>query len=281
MALEMLPDLVDPGNLQQSDSRLMPVAGVEADAIIGQPFYPLDASPDPQASRLTQLLYGEPVHIISEKDGWAQVLSLMDGYTGWMPEQVLLRLPYQATHRVLMPLTHTYMEPDIKSRSVIALPMNALVSLTGEATDDGKFVRMSSGRWALAGHLAPLGAWEDDHFMAALRFMNTPYQWGGRTSLGLDCSALVQLSLFACGVRALRDSDMQMMSLGKSVNQDELQQGDLVFFPGHVGIMADEKSLLHANATNMAVTIDPLADVLGWVEHETGKPPFSGARRIL
>ena len=154
MALDHLPDLIDPKNLQQSDSRLMPVAGQKADAFIGQPFYPLDSAPDPTAKRLTQLLYGEPVKVLGEQDGWSQVLCLMDAYVGWLPKQVLFEMPFQATHRVLMPLTHTYLEPDIKSRSVIALPMNALVALTGEASDDGKFARMSNGRWALAGHLA-------------------------------------------------------------------------------------------------------------------------------
>lgn len=280
MSISRLPSLIDPGKLQAIDDRLMPVGGVQPDAVIAQPFYPLDSSPDPTAERLSQLLYGEPVKILSESNSWCKVHALIDGYVGWLPKQALSETDFQATHRVIMPLTHTYLQPDIKSRSVVALPMNALITLTGEISDDGKFAQMTSRRWALVNHLTAIDSYENDPFMVALRFMNVPYQWGGRTCLGLDCSALIQLAMFACGRRVLRDSDMQMLSLGTSVDQGDLQQGDLVFFPGHVGIMADETNVLHANATHMAVTIDPLSDVLEWVEKDTGKPPFSGARRM-
>jgi len=280
MSLSQIPSLIDPGKLQTMDDRLMPVDGVQSDAVIAQPFYPLDSSPDPTAERLSQLLYGEPVKIISESGTWCKVHALIDGYVGWLPKQVLSETSFQATHRVIMPLTHTYLQPDIKSRAIVALPMNAFVTLTGEISDDGKFAQMTSRRWALVNHLTAIDSFENDPFMVALRFMNVPYQWGGRTCLGLDCSALIQLAMFACGKRVMRDSDLQMLSLGVSVKQDDLKQGDLVFFPGHVGIMADDSNILHANAKHMAVTIDPLNDVLDWVERDTGKQSFSGARRL-
>ncbi len=280
MAALKLPKLIDPSGFLSKDSRLQDPSGLSSDAVVSQPFYPLDSAPDAFAKRLTQLLYGQPVHILKEEDGWCKIVALMDGYVGWVPRQALKLQAFTATHRVSAPLTHIFIEPDIRSRSVIALPMNALITPTGEVSEDGSLAKLMNGRWVPTSHIRALSDVEDDPFMVALRFTAMPYQWGGCTALGVDCSALVQLSLFACGMQVLRDSDMQFESLGKPIDKAELQQGDLVFFPGHVGIMASETDLLHANATNMAVTIDPLENVLKQIAAETGKAPYLGAKRL-
>jgi cell wall-associated NlpC family hydrolase len=111
-------------------------------------------------------------------------------------------------------------------------------------------------------HLAPLGSIENDPVSVAERFLGVPYLWGGKTSLGLDCSGLTQLSLAAAGVGSPRDSDMLEASLGQPVAFDDslqgLQRGDLVFWKGHVGILTDPETLLHATAYTMTVYSEPL-----------------------
>jgi cell wall-associated NlpC family hydrolase len=111
-------------------------------------------------------------------------------------------------------------------------------------------------------HLAPLDAPAADFVAVAETLLGAPYLWGGKSSIGVDCSGLVQISLAAADRKAPRDSDMQEARLGKPVSAGApLQRGDLVFWKGHVGIMRDATTLLHANGTHMLVSSEPLDEV--------------------
>jgi cell wall-associated NlpC family hydrolase len=115
-------------------------------------------------------------------------------------------------------------------------------------------------------HLGDANERERDFVAVAERFVGTPYLWGGKSSLGLDCSALVQLALTAAGVACLRDSDMQGQTLGAPIDiagdLSKLRRGDLLFWKGHVAIVRDNATLIHANAYHMAVAIEPTAEAV-------------------
>jgi cell wall-associated NlpC family hydrolase len=101
---------------------------------------------------------------------------------------------------------------------------------------------------------------EPNYLKTAKRFLEVPYLWGGRTAQGLDCSALVQLSLAAAGIAVPRDSAPQRTSVGHRVLGDAPPRtGDLVFWPGHVAFAIEDGKIIHANAHHMAVAIEPLA----------------------
>ena len=122
----------------------------------------------------------------------------------------------------------------------------------------------SDGLFLYAKHLAPIDAREPDFVAIAERFLEAPYLWGGRTSEGIDCSGLAQTALMAAGIAAPRDSDMQEAALGRPLPLDDalaqLRRGDLVFWKGHVGVMRDAATLLHANGWAMKVASEPLAE---------------------
>lgn len=140
-----------------------------------------------------------------------------------------------------------------------ALPMGAEVAA---GLENGAFTAVDSLGFVWSAHLRPLGESETDFVAVAGRFLHVPYLWGGKTSAGIDCSGLVQVSLAACGVNAPRDSDVMEKALGAPVQTDEtfggLRRGDLVFWKGHVGLMVDSGQLLHANGHFMMVTHEPL-----------------------
>lgn len=224
---------------------------------------PLRALPDFARGFETEALYGETVTIFDEADGWAWVQLKRDQYVGYVPADCLSRNVTTPTHRVQALGTFLYPEPSIKSPPLQHLPLNAVVTVR---TSDEKFAELQTGGFVSLRHVAPLSRTARDFVDIAERFIGVPYLWGGRTRIGLDCSGLVQTALHASGIPAPRDSDMQMAELGASIPvsdiDERLQRGDLVFWPGHVGIMSDSIMLVHANAHHMSVVIEPLPDAI-------------------
>lgn len=218
----------------------------------------LRGEPSPESGVDTQALFGEWVDVYEfDDEGWAWGQLLRDGYVGFLAANDVMAAVHDATHTVSAPRTLVYPARSIKAPAMHGLPLNARVAVLER---DGAFARIEPAGWVWADHLAPLDAGAGDFVAVAERFLNAPYLWGGKTWLGVDCSGLVQISLQAAGVEAQRDTDMQARDLGAPVSVDAgLRRGDLVFWKGHVGIMRDAHTLLHANGASMQVTSEPLA----------------------
>jgi|SRR5579862_273806 len=232
-------------------------------AEIVEPQAPLWSEPRPDAPLLTEALKGERVTVYernAEGFAWGQLAA--DGYVGWLPEHALAAPGAPATHKVIALRTLAFPGPSIKLPPVEALPFGARIAV---ARIEDRMAVLPSGWYVPLAHLKPLGEHETDFVAVAERFLGAPYLWGGKTVLGLDCSGLVQVALTACGIACPRDSDMQEQALGKAVAADaysDLRRGDLMFWKGHVAIIRDRSSLIHANAFHMAVAIEPIADAI-------------------
>lgn len=219
---------------------------------------PLRREPRFDATLDTEALKGETLILFDEREGWAWVQLDRDGYVGYLPSEGLSRRITAPTHRVAALRTYIYPEPDGKTPPLALLSFNALITV---AKAGDKFLELAAGGFVFAGHAAPVGKFARDFVAVAEGFLGTPYLWGGRTSVGLDCSGLVQLAIEAAGHSAPRDADMQEGELGRKLRKGErLRRGDLVFWEGHVGIMTNGKALLHANAFHMAVECEPFAE---------------------
>lgn len=228
------------------------------------PTAPLRREPRPDAALDTEALKGERVTIYdADEEGWSWGQLVADGYVGWLPSAVLAPPGPTPTHKVAALRTLVFPGPSIKLPPLEALPLGATLAV---AHVKDRIAVTTSGAYLPAAHLAPIDSYEPDFVAVAERFVGVPYLWGGKTALGLDCSGLVQVALTASGIACPRDSDMQEAALGERVAaagaSSDRQRGDLVFWKGHVAIVRDRKSLLHANAFHMAVAIEPLADAL-------------------
>ncbi|WP_336959150.1 C40 family peptidase [Sphingobium aquiterrae] len=233
----------------------------------------LRATPSVSAIATSQILHGESFHALDITTDWVWGFCGHDGYVGYVRREALDRreLP-QWRVKASAPV---FSAADIKSPIVDFWPMGALCA----GAQDGAFVTCAEGFVHLR-HLAPIAALESDWVAVAMRYLGQPYVWGGRGHGGVDCSGLVQVALAACGIAAPRDTDLQREGIGAPLPDDApLRRGDLVFFPGHVGMMADGDTLLHANAHWMATVVEPLADVVARLEpaHEQ---PILARRRI-
>ena len=231
------------------------------------------AAPSVDAEQVDQLLFGERFDVVEIADGFAWGQAARDGYVGWVEAAALSPRPLAATHRVSALRTFAYLEPSIKAPPRGPFSLNALVTVTDL---DGALARIEGAGWAPLGHLTPVGAAFADPVDTAERFLGTPYLWGGRDSLGIDCSGLVQQAFHAAGRACPRDSDQQMR-LGRDAPLEDPARGDLVFWRGHVGMMLDGRRLLHANAHHMAVAVEPLAEAVARIA-AAGSPPIACRR---
>ncbi|NBB16579.1 peptidoglycan endopeptidase [Caulobacter sp. SLTY] len=227
------------------------------------PSAPLRRHRDDGAEQESLLLFGEQFDVLLERDGFAFGRLARDGYVGWVRSDALAAPALSPTHRVTALRTYAFSRPDIKSPPVGLYSLNALVAVE-EA--DGRFARAAHAGWFMTDHLAPVGsAFRTDPAEVATTFLGAPYLWGGRESLGLDCSGLVQQALLACGRACPRDTDMQA-KIGQAIDRAALDRGDLVFWKGHVAMMLDAERMIHANAHHMAVTIEPLEAAVARIE---------------
>lgn len=227
---------------------------------VAEPLAALRLSPAHDARLVTEALIGERVIVYeTTEEGWAWGQLETDGYVGWMSAGALAAPGSAPTHKVAALRTLCFPGPDIKLPPVAALAMGARLAITRQ---DERFAVTASGWHIPAAHLVPVKSMQTDFVAVAERFLCTPYLWGGKTSLGLDCSGLVQVALQAAGVACPRDSDMQELALGKLSSLSGVRRGDLVFWKGHVGIARDAETLLHANAHHMMVTAEPLGDAV-------------------
>ncbi len=222
------------------------------DRAVIAPVTALRRAPAHGAMMDTQLLLGEKFRVYEERGPWVWGQAQSDDYVGYVLVEDL-GVDIATTHRVTALRSFIYTDPDIKSRLLMAVSMGAHVRITGF---EGAFGVLADGSYIFAGHIDAETAHAHDFVQVAERFIGVPYLWGGRESLGLDCSALVQISLSMCGHACPRDSDMQEAVLGAPVSGD-LARGDLVFWKGHVGILQNADTLLHANATHMCVVSEP------------------------
>jgi cell wall-associated NlpC family hydrolase len=218
---------------------------------------PVRRAPASDAEQMTQALRGERVTIYDRSDeGWAWGQLGSDGYVGWMPDSALARPAESPTHKVTALTTLAFPGPSIKLPPAASLPMGARVNVLRE---DQTFAVIAGGLHLPRRHLGSLDAREPDFVAVAERFVGAPYLWGGKSAFGIDCSGLVQVSLTAAGTGCPRDSDMQCAGLGRELNASEakhLRRGDLIFWKGHVAIVRDAETIVHANAHHMATVIE-------------------------
>ena len=217
----------------------------------------LRAAPSDGASQDSELLRGEAVTVYERKNGWAWVQGETDSYVGYVRE-AMLGPRMAADAHVIVPLTPLLSAPDVKAPLRDLLPLNALVQAGARI---GEFVETEGG-FLPARALAPRARAAPDFVAVAEQFFGVPYVWGGKTFQGLDCSGLIQMALQAAGIPAPRDTDMMERDLGQTVLGAKLKRGDLVFWKGHMGVMRDGETLLHANAFHMLVASEPLAEVI-------------------
>lgn len=208
----------------------------------------------PRGKIESQLLMGETFEVEEDLGAWVRGTCTHDGYAGFVEKKYLTREFAAATHVVTAQRSNLYRDDSMKSPVRETLGMGCQLTVVEEGE---KFARLDSGMYIPVQHIAPLSA-REDFVDVALRLVETPYVWAGRSGLGIDCSGVVQIALARAGHNVPRDCDQQENVVGRDVAAEKRQRGDLVYFKGHVAIMTDGENVVHATAHHMKTVIEPL-----------------------
>ncbi|MBZ9809286.1 MULTISPECIES: NlpC/P60 family protein [unclassified Mesorhizobium] len=251
-------------------------------ARISIPVANIRKAPRPDAGVNTQALFGDDVLVFEDREGWAWIQAERDGYVGYVADTMLGGRDHALTHIVSVPRTFLYPGPDLRLPITGQLSMGSTVTVTGSAETRGThYAVLPSGEAIIAGHLRPLSNVAADYVSVAETFLGTPYLWGGVSGFGIDCSGLVQLAMRMAGADVLRDSDMQAQSIGEpldpGLDYSGLRRGDLVFWKGHVAIMTNAETMIHANGHTMLVSREGLKEAVARIGYLYGGP--TGFRR--
>ncbi len=248
---------------------------------VAAPAAPVRIAPKFDADLATEALSGELLTVYDTRDGWAWVQLSEDGYVGYTPLDCLSTMVEENTHRVSARLTYLYPAPEVKRPPITKLSFSCTVAPIGKL--EGGFVELSRGGFIFADHLVGIRDRAKDFVRVAERLVGVPYLWGGKTTLGIDCSGLLQIALQASGVPCPRDSDMQLASAGEPIDPsklDAIQRGDLLFWRGHVAIAQSPDWMIHASGHHMEVVVEQIRHAVERIA-ETHGPLLSILRPAL
>jgi cell wall-associated NlpC family hydrolase len=257
-----------------------------AEGLVCQPVADLKETADKNSTTQHQLLMGEEVLIFETSQEFCWVQSKRDGYMGYANAHTIERpgagpAPASATHIVSAPVTFCYPYAELRSPPDWSLSMGSRVTINAYETLRGtRYGMLAGGGAIIEKHLRECDDHDNDFVKICELMLHTPYLWGGSSGFGIDCSALVQLSMRMCGREILRDTDMQAATLGEEIDPGKelqgLRRGDLIFWRGHVAICWGDihkiPHIIHASGHTMDVAIEPMQDAIDRISYLYEQP---------
>ena len=220
----------------------------------------------------TECLFGEMVEILDEHLDWVYCKLNTDNYRGWIKKNSLGQLKI-ITHRVIIKRTFIYKDANAKSDALLYLPMGSKLAIekikSGWAETCFLLENKIQVGYVPSKHIVYCKHKVKDWVAIAQQLEGVPYRWGGRDTIGIDCSALLQLSYQTYGQMIPRNSSQQVKFKKKNIDDiNDLKRGCVIFWEGHVGIMIDKLNCIHANAFHMKTVTEPLMNIINRMDKD-------------
>jgi len=203
---------------------------------------------------ISQVMFGETVEIFDKSKNWSFCRCHGKSYEGWIENDNIGLLP-KSTHYISNIISLVFEKPDIKSNLICNLYLNSKITVLKENNDWVEIILSKNQKGYVPNkHVSLLNIHHKNWIDVAKEFINSPYLWGGKTCIGIDCSGLVQTSLETSGITIPRDSiDQLSYSSDKIKNVETIKRGCLIFWKGHVAIATSSSKILHSNSFHMSV----------------------------
>lgn len=225
---------------------------------------PVRAEAADKGEQVTQLLFGDHYEVLetSSNKKWLHIRVDFDQYEGWIDSKQHTRISdeyyeqinnsdYKISLDISASILHNKNRINILLGSVLPISTSELFQIEEQLAYNGESKSLSQKR--------------DFEYLKQIAslYLNAPYQWGGKTPFGIDCSGFTQQVFRICGYRLMRDASQQVNQGKEITDLSESHLGDLAFFSNeksettHVGIVWEDNKIIHASGK---VRVDQLED---------------------
>jgi gamma-D-glutamyl-L-lysine dipeptidyl-peptidase len=219
-------------------------------AICTVPAAAVRKEPSHRSEMVNQLLFGETMEVLEEKEEWFRIRSSYDRYEGWLTWHLIAPIAEKLIKPEVQFIAKGIVNPLTLPESLVNIPMGA--QLTGF---DEETRLLWDERYKYHGTYRRSNRPFDNDLLVQLvhSWMNAPYLWGGKTFMGVDCSGFVQTVFKVMGIHLSRDAYQQANEGNPVASIAEAIQGDVAFFQNeqgkvtHVGIVLDGGKIIHAS----------------------------------
>ena len=209
--------------------------------------------PNTNSEVSTQILYGEKFQILNEKKGWLKIKTYFDNYIGYIKKQKF-RKRFKPQLKIFKSKSRIFLKKKDKfSPSKYFLYFASGVSVLNK---NKSYIEFEKNRWIKKTDTKSINHYEKNFTKIIRLFLNSKYLWGGKTSDGIDCSALIQIYFYYNRIFFPRDSKDQIKYCKIKKNK-KFDKGDIIFWKGHVGICLNRYKFIHAYGPRKKVLIMP------------------------
>jgi gamma-D-glutamyl-L-lysine dipeptidyl-peptidase len=210
---------------------------------------------------ISQILYGEKFKILSKKKDWLKIKTRFDNYIGYIKSKNYKK-NHNPTHKVFN-LRATISNKSNNTKTY--LPFASRISIIQERKN---VVEFEKNKWIKKKDIKKIKHIEKDYLKVLKLFINTKYVWGGKTYLGVDCSAILQLFFYYNDKFYPRDTKDQI-KYSKKIKRKIFKKGDIIFWKGHVAICTNSKKLIHAYGPEKKVLVMPIKKTIDRIKKST------------